>query len=737
MRKYLCFVCVAHGQQTHPERSTPTAPFNICPICHLAICSAHSATLCRDGHERESEFQADQRSQADHARNSGCQNVQKIGAAQEDELNDLDVDATTRLGEQIRGFKIVEEGTIAWDMKPLQPVPWWAAKLRAEMERSLDQFETWALRCAITIKSRPIRVEEAINGAQVAPSILEGMSLLHAHVSVTILCSLVSIASASGLWHVSIDEGPAPSPEDGPPFSAHATRNPALLKAQICGIIGSYVGFAFIVGILLATVGKRMRHRAQSSHSSRGMELVKPANRVFEASPISPNSTQRPWYSPRRQKTKPGSVRSGSGPASPVPESLASFDATVIQSDKLARQQEMERLYAAVMSQNEDGKPEPLTSEIELRDMSQHTTVHVANRRPPRLITTAPALQHLRTHADDPSSPASPRSPVRAIYPPDAVIPQGPASPTSPIRADYSAYYPKTPTSPTYSAQYPKTPTSPVYAAQYPPNLHGRAGQMALDNPTSQPSRASSVGSEFSGSSKPKKMRRSLRHLKISPPNQKYPGEEDSDSARTPLTPRYYAGPGQPPSPPARSEAPTTPATYNSRDRDLDDESEYGNSHQPLPRSASRRHGGNEYKQPASSSESRSVRVSLPSSPRAYKSSPPPKQSASNPYGSAASNISNGTLGSLPFRDMHPPAALRSPGLQTTYLDRRRDMLGVPRTGMATPYSPYMPFTPITPVTPHLTSRAERRQRERDEGRRVMGQEDAVIDEDKMWGTAL
>jgi len=565
----------------------------------------------------------------------------------------------------------------------------------------------------------------------------------HNHASITVVCCLVSITSASGLWHVSIDEAPAPSPEDGPPFSAHATRNPALLKAQICGIIGSYVGFALIVGILLATVGKRMRHRAQSSHSRLGMELVKPANRVFEASPISPNSTQRPWYSPRKRAkgvktSKANSVRSGSGAASPAPESIASFDATVIQSDKLARQQEMERLYAAVMSQNEDDKQEPLTSEIELRDMGRRPIDPVANRRPPRLITSAPALQHLRAEANDPSSPVSPRSPVRAIYPPDAIIPQGPASPTSPIRADYATYYPKTPTSPAYSAQYPKTPTSPVYAAQYPPNLHGKAGQRALDNPTTQPSRASSFGSEFSESSKPKKMRRSLNRLKISPPTQKYPSEGDSDSARTPLTPRYYAGPGQPASPPARSEAPTTPATYNSRDRDLEEESEYTDSHQPLPRSTSRRQGGNEYNhQPASSSESQSVRVSLPSSPIAYKSSPPPKDPASNPYRSAASNVSNGTLGSLPFRDMHPATALRSPGLQTTYLDRRRDMLGVPKTGMATPYSPYMPFTPITPVTPHLTSRAERKQRERDEGRRVMGQEDAVIDEDKMWGTAL
>ncbi|KAG9708025.1 hypothetical protein KCU73_g17572, partial [Aureobasidium melanogenum] len=77
------------------------------------------------------------------------------------------------------------------------------------------------------------------------------------------------------------------------------------------------------------------------------------------------------------------------------------------------------------------------------------------------------------------------------------------------------------------------------------------------------------------------------------------------------------------------------------------------------------------------------------------------------------------------------------PGLvtKTTYLERRRDMLSAPRTGMTTPYSPYMPFTPVTPVTPHLTSRAERRQRERDQGRRAPVAQDQVIDEEEMWGS--
>jgi len=50
----------------------------------------------------------------------------------EDALNELDVDATARLGERIGGLRVVEEGTIAWNMKPLEPVRLWAVRLHVD-----------------------------------------------------------------------------------------------------------------------------------------------------------------------------------------------------------------------------------------------------------------------------------------------------------------------------------------------------------------------------------------------------------------------------------------------------------------------------------------------------------------------------------------------------------------------------------------------------------------------------
>lgn len=53
----------------------------------------------------------------------------------------------------------------------------------------------------------------------------------------------------------------------------------------------------------------------------------------------------------------------------------------------------------------------------------------------------------------------------------------------------------------------------------------------------------------------------------------------------------------------------------------------------------------------------------------------------------------------------------------------------------ATPYSPYMPQTPLTPMTPsRLVTREERKRMKKEQGRRVLTQEDAVPEEDAMWG---
>jgi hypothetical protein len=495
---------------------------------------------------------------------------------------------------------------------------------------------------------------------------------------------LASLAQAS-LWTVDIDNGPAPSPEDGPPLSFHASRNSSLLAGQICGIIGAYLATVFILGSLLLTVGRRLRRAALSAYLTTSMEMVKPTIKQFDDSPLSPQS-QRSWYSPRRLKKKrsmQGSTRTVSNPGSPAVQSIASFDPGVIEADRVARQQELEHLYAAALAQ-EAAKSRTTVTEDETP--LPETTSSRVRRQPPRLLTSAPALAHLHLQ-DSQVSPVSPRSPIRAIYPPRS--PHFLAtSPISPMRPDYG----QAATSPN-----PRMPISPGVA--------------------STRTRTSSFGSQVEG----KRPRKGLRNLRIQ--HRHHPSEVSDEEVRTPLTPRYYTDSGVPPSTTPRSEAPTTPGTHDGYGTPVDIET--FDEIRAMPRPEPQRAGSYQYEiTRVAGVATRQTELRLDTAVTG---------------GRSINNPSVSTMGTLPFRVMTQSdgVPLASPGLvtKTTYLERRRDMLNAPRTGMATPYSPYMPFTPVTPVTPHLTSRAERRQRERDQARRAPAALDQVIDEEEMWGS--
>jgi hypothetical protein len=506
--------------------------------------------------------------------------------------------------------------------------------------------------------------------------------LLH---HITWVSLLASLAQAN-LWTVNIDHDPAPSPKNGPPLSAHASRNRALLPGQICGIVGAYLATFFLLGSILVTVGRQMRRAALSSYHSAPTEMVKLSIRQFDESPMSPHS-QRSWYSPRRlknQRSLPGSTRAASNPSSPAVQSIASFDPDVIETDRLARQQELEHLYAAALAQ-EAAKSRRTFTEDE--SLSAEVSSPKSRRQPLRLLTTAPALAHLNLQ-DPQASPVSPKSPVRAIYPPRSPLFDFPLS----VRADYGQQ-----TSPRQ-----RMPTSP--------------------DATSSRTRTSSSGSQIEG----KRPRKGLRNLRI--PHRHQPSQTSDEEARTPLTPRYYIDPAAPPSPPPRSEAATTPGTIEDYATPVDvrDFDMIRAIPRPDPqRAGSYQHEASQNAGGAGSSRQMELRLDT---------------AVSGGISTNRTNMSASTIGTLPFRAMaHYPDGppLHSPSLftRTTYLERRRDMLSAPRTGMATPYSPYMPFTPVTPVTPHLTSRAERRQREREQGKRAPAVDDQVIDEEEMWGS--
>ena len=540
-----------------------------------------------------------------------------------------------------------------------------------------------------------------------------------------VLLSIATGASAipPGLFDVDIWEGPAPPPAKGPPFSAHASRDRSLLPFQIIGVVGAYVGSILIIGTLLLTVGRKARKRAQTM-AAQPKEMVKPLTKVMDPSPMSPGSNKS-WYSPRRlrqKKSAASSVRSGtSNHMSPGMDSVVSFDNNVIEADRARRQEEMERLYAAVMAQDERSASQ--------RNVAGHDGVsppEYSGRYQPRLLTDDPALRHLHP-GSSPASPGTPKSPVRAIYPPTGNIPGGPTSPTSPIKAEF----------PNYSL-----PQQGASDASLRGTREGRT-----------PSFGSGQAPTSANSTNPKKIRKSLRNIKISSPLMK---DDNSDGARTPLSPRFYTDPGIPPDPPtarttdtfdSQDYPPTTPGTAQSygfpEQEEMDEVRDlpqanpqrlsthnYNNQAQMVTNAASTR------PDPTKTANSAGT-LPLREMNRQYAAQQQQAAHSAFPLSPGQWNNPNnpGTPGSAGF------GYITSAGpVKTTFVDAQRRQLGTgmtPRTGQATPYSPYMPFTPLTPVTPRLTTRAERKQRQKEEKREqgVIMEEDAVVDEKELWSS--
>lgn len=478
---------------------------------------------------------------------------------------------------------------------------------------------------------------------------LRSLSLLYG----LLLLILPSVARPNP---ISIWNDPAPPPDEGPPLSASAVRDPSLLWREIAGIVGAYVGTVVILLGCLLTVGRRLRHSAQSSNRTLEFEMHKPTaqptntNRNRPKAP--PLSTDCKAASPAKGRrasfSKLWSNSSSRGPASPVSHngSMSTVDESVVIADRVKAQEEMERLYAAVMEH--DSKQ----SDVVYDANEDEITPTSARRSRPHL--EFPELQHLR-HRQYPVSPISPRGP-RTPLSPSAIPEEHMPSPA------HSQFQPATPSQRKESTTSlpPKSPVS---------DRLSKISSLSLFSSRSRDTASS-----------PKKLRRgSIRHLPISPPihsPQAYAGSPYAESQ--PLSPRLYA-PGPPPLNP-HQQASISPVETASPD-----------SMQGPP---------------------------MTGSPQSRF-----------PGGSSTS--------SLPFRAAFSPP--QSPAVKTTVVEWRQSNLGrgAPRTGVPhTPYSPYMPFSPITPITPsRIVTRQERRLVQRENNLRVMTEEDAVANDDEMWGT--
>lgn len=525
------------------------------------------------------------------------------------------------------------------------------------------------------------------------------MFLRHLLSSIQLLQTLLitsTTASPTDIWHVSIWQAPAPPPGQGPPLTDSSLRDISYLPAQIASIIGAYVLSVLVIGSAILFVGRRLRRAAQASPATLAMEMMKPVKpdvaKAFDPSPVSPsnndlygpspNSTidmKNNWPSPNkstRDSSGWGSI-AGKGHRKPasIQSSVVTFDESVIEDDKERNQQEMERLYAAVMEHDEKRS----TSAINNADGNQ--------RQNP------PELQHLRTAQQQQLSSPPPRSEAKS--PPRSLAKSSHASskptpisihsPSSSRRSSFSSFGKKRgirglPISPPmgspdlvpdhndkYGEAEPLTPRYYDDPGPPPPTPQRKTYKSRED--VMDASRLGSKSPQFYESSirTPRTYIPAIPTIQPIPEISIRPGSPSGGSEKS-----GYQGP--------ITKTKRTPAPLALRTQAIAGSSSQANSLRsaPLP-----------------------LRISHPTN---YNSDRPPS-----------------TIKATVLERKAPTHGLRTP------------RTGVPMT----PYSPYMPFTPLTPMTPsRLVTKEERKRREKEEGRRVATIDDAVEEEADIWGDA-
>ena len=189
-----------------------------------------------------------------------------------------------------------------------------------------------------------------------------------------ILClTWTTISSANLLTDVpknnplNIDWDPAPSPADGPPLSAGASRDSSLLPAQISGIVGAYLFSVCIVGVILLVVGRGLRRRLRYSTRSLDIEMVHGHFDQYhiDPSPVSPGAVPGgprnfSWPSPDKKEPNPyvfpATVRDLGvlkQPRSPPGNGDPFVDHRIVEADRDMLQRDLEDIYAHVMQQEE------------------------------------------------------------------------------------------------------------------------------------------------------------------------------------------------------------------------------------------------------------------------------------------------------------------------------------------------------------------------------------------------
>lgn len=447
-----------------------------------------------------------------------------------------------------------------------------------------------------------------------------------------------------------IDWGPAPPPEDGPPLSAGALRDPAYLPAQIGGIVGSYALSLVLVATVLLVLSKKRREALTAGDDEIDFVERKPQPRVSYIPVGSPRSIPR---SPVRNFSYPSPDKAEFHPyvfPSPTSTTTApgidrSVDQRVVAADRDMAQQQLEDIYKHVMEQEEakangiklEGTPAP-TGSLRASTSDKSSTLSKKERNKPAELKLGDGSKSEKTQSRASSILSALRSPrkkgVKGI------------SISSPIMTPMSGTFPRqesqemntipprhyTPAAP------PPVPTNQV------PFGTGRNPSGAPLTPELSPESTQSIDERIGS---------------------QLPQTRDGHSRKT--------------SNAATVEEPSS-ATTNSSQAQL-----VGLPTSPKP-------GVTRF-------------PSLPASPKpgaTFQRADPP-----------SAVRTGGTLPLRAYEPAMASPSATSQQTKQTVFERLGPLSPMsartPYTGAAVPYSPYQPYTPCVPITPSLVTKADRK----------------------------
>lgn len=449
----------------------------------------------------------------------------------------------------------------------------------------------------------------------------------------------------------------APSPEDGPPISANALRDPAYLPAQIGGIVGAYAVSLVLVAITLLALGKRRREQLNAGNDEIDFDDLKSPvlhhpqlHLVIDSEP--PGSIPNFSYPSPRKDTfdfetfdKPPSFVHHSPASSVSGPGISIFvDQNVVQADRAMAQNQLEEMYKHVMEHEEAKQRGQVVERPQypppILDKPTPSTLSKKERVKPASLNLSKANEVERPQSKTASILSALRSPKKKSA-------KG-VSISSPMMTPQSATFPRH--------------TDPVALGTIPPR-HYAAPLPPPPIPTDQ------------------------EPLRL------------SRASGAPLTPDY------------------SPESVQSIDERIGVQLDLRLSNAPP---VSMRGTSQAYTEPdpesAVSAHSQVPLVGLPLSPKpgatfpSLPSSPKPGATFHRP--NAPSAVRTG--GSLPLRAYEP--AMSSPSIvsqttKQTVFERKGPLspMSARTPGTAVPYSPYQPFTPCMPVTPSLVTRDDRR----------------------------